>query len=278
MPGPFISAKEAVERVDRAVFLDARAEPDADRAYAMGHVRGAIRASLETDLSDPQDPRDGGRHPLPPIERWLELLGRWGIGPSTPVVVYDASGGGMAAARAWWMLRAIGHEPVRVVDGGWAALREAGVSIDEGKARSVDAGLGPYPSAVDRWPVAAADFVERVRTDPTWRVIDARAPERYRGETENLDPVAGHIPGACNLYWQSQLDEDGMLDSVATLRERYADLLEGVSSDRVICYCGSGVTACHLLLAMEACGLDGAKLYVGSWSEWCRQGRPGASG
>ena len=278
MPGPFISAKEAVERVDRAVFLDARAEPDADRAYVMGHVRGAIRAGLETDLSDPRDPRDGGRHPLPPIERWIALLGRWGIGPSTQVVIYDASGGGMAAARAWWMLRAIGHEPVRVVDGGWAALREAGVPIDEGEARSVDAGLGPYPSAVDRWPVAVADFVERVRTDPTWRVIDARAPERYRGETENLDPVAGHIPGACNLYWQSQLDDEGMLDSVATLRERYADLLEGVSSDRVICYCGSGVTACHLLLAMEACGLDGAKLYVGSWSEWCRQGRPGASG
>lgn len=278
MRRPFISAKEVVELLDRAVFLDARADPGAVRCHTADRARGAIRVDLETDLSDPQDPRDGGRHPLPPIERWLELLGRWGIGPSTPVVVYDASGGGMAAARAWWMLRAVGHQPVMVVDGGWAALLEAGVPVDEGEARAVEAGLGPYPSAVDRWPVVAADFVERVRTDPTWRVIDARAPERYRGATENLDPVAGHIPGARNLYWQSQLDAEGMLDSVATLRERYTDLLEGVSPDRVVCYCGSGVTACHLLLTMEACGLDGAKLYVGSWSEWCRQGRPGASG
>ncbi|KPK12138.1 MAG: hypothetical protein AMJ62_16045 [Myxococcales bacterium SG8_38] len=278
MPRPFVSAKEAAALLGKAVFVDARAEPGADRAYGAGHVHGAIRADLETDLSEPRDPSDGGRHPLPPVERWLDLIGRWGIAPSTPVVVYDASGGGMAAARAWWMLRAVGHEPVMVVDGGWDALRRAGVPIDQGEPRASDAGLGPYPTAVDRWPVVRADFVERVRTDPTWRVIDARAPERYRGETENLDPVAGHIPGACNLYWQSQLDDEGVLDSVATLKERYADLLEGVSPDRVACYCGSGVTACHLLLTMEACGLDGAKLYVGSWSEWCRQGRPGALG
>jgi thiosulfate/3-mercaptopyruvate sulfurtransferase len=172
------------------------------------------------------------------------------------------------------MLRAIGHEALAVVEGGWQALREADVPTDDSdpSMRSVD----PYPSEVDRWPTVDAELVERVRTDPSWRVIDARAPARYEGLSEPLDPVAGHIPGAHNLYWQSQLDSDGVLASSAALRERYAGILGDVPPERVVCYCGSGVTACHLLLAMEACGLSGAQLYVGSWSEWCRQQRPRA--
>ena len=148
--------------------------------------------------------------------------------------------------------------------------------MERGETRSSFAGLGPYPSTVRQWPTIDAAFVERVRSDPGWRLIDARAPERYWGDAEPLDPVAGHIPGALNLHWQLQVGDDGKIDSHARLQTRYADILRGISPDHVVCYCGSGVTACHLLLTMEACGLRGARLYVGSWSEWCRQGRPRA--
>lgn len=279
MPKPLIRADEAALLLEEAVFLDARAEPGADEAYAEARVRGALRARLDTDLCGQGDPVDGGRHPLPPIERWLTTVGRWGIARSTPVVVYDASGGGMAAARAWWMLRAVGHEPTMVVDGGWEALRAAGAPIESGQTtQPAVSNFDRYPSASRGWPAVDAAFVERVRLDPRWRVLDARAPERYRGDTEPLDPVAGHIPLAKNFYWQSQLDREGRLDARSTLERRYAEALDGVSSEHVVCYCGSGVTACHLLLAMEACGLRDAKLYVGSWSEWCRQGRPRAPG
>jgi thiosulfate/3-mercaptopyruvate sulfurtransferase len=174
------------------------------------------------------------------------------------------------------MLRAIGHEPLAVVDGGWQALREAGVPTEAGDSRANP--VDPYPSTLDHWPTVGAALVERARVDPGWRLIDARAPERYEGRVEPLDPVAGHIPGAHNLYWQSQINVHGAFDSRAQLRERYKHILDDVPPERVVCYCGSGVTACHLLLAMEACGLSGAQLYVGSWSEWCRQERPGAAG
>ncbi|MGB8222219.1 MAG: sulfurtransferase [Polyangiales bacterium] len=268
---PLIEAAEAVSWLGQAVFLDARPGSDGAESYQKAHLPGAVRVELETDLSEPGDPVSGGRHPLPPLDRWLARLGDWGVSPSTPVIVYDAEGGGMAAARAWWMLRVIGHEPLAVVDGGWPALLAAGVPTEGGDSRSVP--VGPYPSTILRWPTVDAAFVERVRADSAWRVIDARAPERYQGRSEPLDPIAGHIPGAHNLYWQSQLRSDGAFDSREALRERYAAILGEVPSERVICYCGSGVTACHLLLAMEACGLSGAQLYVGSWSQWCRQGR-----
>lgn len=278
MPRPFISAKDAVALHDAAVFLDSRAEPEASQVFASGHVRGAFRVDLEADLSELGHPARGGRHPLPSMERWLALVARWAIVPSTPVVIYDASGGAMAAARAWWMLRAIGHESTFVVDGGWQALRAAGCPIEQGDGREAVQSAEPYPSTVTHWPVVDASFVERVRHDPSWRLIDARAPERYRGDVEPLDPVAGHIPGARNLYWRSQVDPEGMVQPRASLAARFEPILEGVSSDHVVCYCGSGVTACHLLLTMEACGLGGATLYVGSWSEWCRQNRPRACG
>jgi thiosulfate/3-mercaptopyruvate sulfurtransferase len=270
---PLLGGNEAAALLGRAVFLDARADPDAEHAFERAHVRGALRVNLERDLSEPGDPADGGRHPLPPLEVWLTRLGSWGITPSTPVLIYDDAGGGMAAARAWWMLRAVGHGSVAVVDGGWRALLEAEIPIEAGPSHAEPPGT--YPSAVERWPGVDATFVEGVRRDPGWRLIDARAPDRYAGKSEPIDPVPGHIPGASNLYWQSQLDATGRLGSPSALRARYAQLLGDVPPSRVICYCGSGVTACHLLWAMEACGLTGARLYVGSWSEWCRQGRPG---
>ena len=273
---PLIAASEAIARLHGAVFLDARAGSGATEAYETSHLRGALRVDLESDLSVPADPATGGRHPLPPLDLWLSRLGDWGVTPLDQVILYDDAGGGMAAARAWWMLRAIGHPRLAVVDGGWRALRDLGPPTESSISHA--SSVGPYPSKVDRWPTVDASFVERVHSDPGWRLIDARAPERYVGATEPLDPVAGHIPGACNLYWQSQLDSSGLFDSANTLRTRFAEILEDVPPERVVCYCGSGVTACHVLLAMQACGLHGAQLYVGSWSEWCRQKRPRASG
>jgi thiosulfate/3-mercaptopyruvate sulfurtransferase len=272
---PLITAADAILLLDQAVFLDARSGPDSTSGYQHGHVEGAIRVDLETDLSEPGDPALGGRHPLPSLRAWLARVGSWRVSPSIPVIVYDAAGGGMAAARTWWMLRAIGHEAVAVVDGGWQALREAGVALEAGASRPNP--VGPYPSELACWPTVDAALVDRARIDPRWRVIDARAPARYAGRSEPLDPVAGHIPGAHNLYWQSQLDRHGAFESPTMLRERYARILDDVPPEQVVCYCGSGVTACHLLLAMEACGLSGAHLYVGSWSQWCRQGRSVAS-
>lgn len=268
--GPLISAPDALRLHDEALVLDARAGQGARDAYLAGHLQGAIHIDLETELSELGDPARGGRHPLPSLTRWLERVGNWGITPSTSVLIYDADNGGMAAARAWWMLRAIGHESLAVIDGGWAALRAAGARSvrEEAKTRP-----GPsYSSGVRAWPTVDAAFVERVRNDSSWRVVDARAPERYAGQSEPIDPVAGHIPGAHNLYWQSQLAAGGKLSDIDALRARYQALLGDVPPERAVCYCGSGVTACHLLLAMDACGLRGAQLYVGSWSEWCRAG------
>jgi thiosulfate/3-mercaptopyruvate sulfurtransferase len=267
--GPMVSAEQAVQLLDRAIVLDARAGPEAHAAYLAGHVAGAIYVDLEADLSRVADPRSGGRHPLPPLGRWLERLGEWGIAESTPVLIYDAAGSGMAAARAWWMLDAIGHRALAVVDGGWAALQDAGAPTEQGHGARRSASAA-YRTPIARWPSVDIDFVDRVRLDRSWRVIDARAPERYAGRSEPIDPLAGHIPGAHNLYWQTLLDEAGKLIDPASICARYAKVLGDTPPERVICYCGSGVTACHLLLTMAACGLRGAHLYVGSWSEWCR--------
>ncbi len=268
---PLITASEAISSVGRAIFLDARAGPGAAEGYETEHLQGAFRIDLESELSALGDPAAGGRHPLPALEAWLSRLGQWGVRPSRQVIVYDDAGGGLAAARAWWMLRAMGHERLAVVDGGWGALRELNPPIEAGVARA--SCVGSYPREVDRWPTVDADFVEAIRSDPNWILIDARDPQRFVGATEPLDPVAGHIPGARNLYWQSQLDDRGLFHSVDALRARFSELLGDVSPDHVVCYCGSGVTACHVLLAMEVSGLPGAQLYVGSWSEWCRQER-----
>jgi thiosulfate/3-mercaptopyruvate sulfurtransferase len=269
---PLISAADAVGQPG-SVWLDARAGAGARGAWRSGHAAGARFVDLERDLSDVGDPSAGGRHPLPDWSSWLERVGLWGIEPSTPVLIYDANGGGMAAARAWWMLRAIGHRPLSVVDGGWDALVAAGVVIEQGPVHAE--AVGPYPSSRSGWPGVDAVDVERIRNDETWVLFDARAPDRYAGVTEPLDPVAGHISGAVNAYWQQSLDEEGRFLPAAQLRRRFFELLRDTPPERVVCYCGSGVTACHLVLAMESCGLSGAGLYVGSWSEWCRT-RPDA--
>lgn len=269
---PLISPDALAARLSSVRLLDARQDPG---DFAAGHLPGALHADLNRHLStasDPGfDPARGGRHPLPDPARFAAQLGDWGIGPDTPVVAYDASGGGNAAARLWWMLRALGHGPAYVLDGGLPAALAAGLPLTTGV--SPVAARPPYPAGGWSRPLASLEDVARRRRDPAFKVLDVRAPERYRGESETLDPVAGHIPGVLNAYWMDNLGPDGRFREPGALRRDFLDLLDGTPVDRLTVHCGSGVTACHTLLALEHAGLDGAALYVGSWSEWCRSGR-----
>ena len=246
--------------------LDARVGTGAGGA----HLPGAVAVSLDRDLADaPPDAAHGGRHPLPDPARFAALLGAWGVTPATRVVVYDDQSGANAAARLWWMLRAAGHADVQILDGGLGAATAAGLPLVDGATQV--AAAPPYPVRPWRLPTASIEEVDAARHDPSRLVLDARAPFRFRGESEPFDPVAGHIPGARNAPYADNLDAGGRFKSPAELRAIYTRLLGDVAPDRVILHCGSGVTACHDLVALELAGLPGAALYVGSWSEWCRQ-------
>jgi len=275
MTRPLISAAELGEQLDRCRLIDARG--GGRDAHAESHLRGAVFADLEHDLAAPGDPRRGGRHPLPAIEAWCSTLGSWGVTPETPVVVYDASGGANAAARAWWMLRAVGHTSVSVLDGGLQAALAAGLPATSEPARIAPTRGYPVPPKGWMLPLATADQVDELRLDPDRCLIDVRAEFRYRGESDPFDPLPGHIPGAANLPYAGALDGDGRFRPVEELRRRFEQTLDGRAAGESVVYCGSGVTACHGLLAMAHAGLDGGALYVGSWSEWCRSERPRAS-
>jgi thiosulfate/3-mercaptopyruvate sulfurtransferase len=266
---PLLAPEHLSALLPQVVLLDARTGPRARERYAEAHLRGALFADLDADLAAKVgDPAHGGRHPLPEASAFAARVGRWGIARSSHVVIYDDQGGANAAARAWWMLRALGHARVQVLDGGLHAARAAGLPITDAPSAAADA--GPYPARGWQWPIADADDVERARRAPRACVLDVRAPARFAGEHEPIDPIAGHIPGAHNLPLAENLMADGRFKSAATLRQQYQALLQGRSPNQLIVHCGSGVTACHTLLALERAGLYGAALYVGSWSEWCR--------
>jgi thiosulfate/3-mercaptopyruvate sulfurtransferase len=232
-------------------------------AYADEHLPGALHADLNLDLSAPVTP-GSGRHPLPAPGAFEARLRAWGVNADSQVVAYD-DGNGMYAARLWWMLRWLGHDDVAVLDGGLRRWLQLGLPLTEEVPAYTpgDFVARPRPAmAVDATAVAAAT------QDATTLVLDARAPERYRGEVEPIDRVAGHIPGARNHPFGLSLDPQGRFLAPEQLRAALADSLAGASPARSIVYCGSGVTACHLLLALEHAGLGGARLYAGSWSEW----------
>ena len=240
-------------------------DPDAGRrAYEAGHLPGAVYADLNRDLSDLSRVGEG-RHPLPDSERFSAWLGHVGIAPEYQVVVYDAGDGSMAAARLWWMLRLLGHERVAVLDGGVAAWREAG--YPESPVIAVAAPEPPYPGAFDATQTLDADGVQQSLNADAIRLIDARAAERFRGEVEPIDPVAGHVSGAINRPFALNLRE-GRFKPADELRTELLDLLADRPAQDAVLMCGSGVTAAHLLLAFEHAGLHGARVYPGSWSGW----------
>ncbi len=245
------------------VVLDCRfnlADKAAGRnAYAAGRIPGAIYVDLEQDLSGPVTDTSG-RHPLPDIEELVEKLGSWGIDETSQVVVYDDVGGGMAV-RGWWLLRWLGHQGVALLDGGVRAWEESSLEL------TTEVSTPSQRRFVDRHgsePVTG----EALLGDQDRLLVDARSAPRFRGEEEPIDPVAGHIPGAVNLPFELNLDKQGRFLSAPILRERFLSALGGRDPGSVVHYCGSGVTACHNLLAMEHAGMHGSQLYVGSWSEW----------
>ena len=239
-------------------------------AYADGHVPQAVYAHLDRDLSGPVTP-SSGRHPLPAKESLIATLSRWGIDASVQVVAYDQSNGAYAA-RLWWLLRWAGHDCVAVLNGGFAAWQQAGLPV------STQPGVREprrfVPSWRDTGIVTTADVAALVAAGELASgdtlLIDARSADRFAGQNETLDPVAGHIPGAQNQPFAHNLDSQARFLPAVTLREQWRARLGGNSPAQVISTCGSGVTACHNLLALEVAGLPGAKLYAGSWSEWIR--------
>jgi thiosulfate/3-mercaptopyruvate sulfurtransferase len=236
--------------------------------YRKAHVLGAVYAHLNRDLSGPLTPTSG-RHPLPEAAALFATFSRLGIGADTQVVLYDSSGGSYAG-RLWWLLRLYGHNAAAVLNGGFpkwlAENRPLAAGEEQNPARVFQGSLRPEM-------LADEDDVRRAAADPTARLVDARAPERYRGEVEPIDAVAGHIPGAVNRPYGLNLDQNGLMKSPEELRREFEGLLDGADPREAIVYCGSGVTATHHLLAMEAAGLPGARLYAGSWSQWIRDPR-----
>ncbi|WP_295645004.1 sulfurtransferase [uncultured Methylibium sp.] len=249
-----------------------------ERSHAAGHLPGAHYLHLDRDLADHAPPADGrfrGRHPLPTPAAFALTLGRLGITPSSAVVLYDRQGG-VYAARAWWMLRWMGHREVAVLDGGVAAWQAAGGALDDAAPAAT---AGTVYAVADDAMMPTIDAAALQASLGGVRLLDARAPERFRGEVEPLDPVAGHIPGALNRPFKDNLDAQGRFLARDALRAAFEPLLAGRPPGEVVHQCGSGVTACHNLLAMEAAGLPGSVLYPGSWSEWCADpARPVARG
>ncbi|MBL4824032.1 MAG: sulfurtransferase [SAR324 cluster bacterium] len=249
-------------------FFDCRyvlTEPDKKQAeFAVSHLPGALYAHMNRDLAAPPIPGKTGRHPLPEKQELIKLFSTWGIDHAVQVVIYDDTGGAYAV-RLWWMLRWLGHDAVAVMDGGWPRW------VKEGRPVSADLII---PKAVEfkanqreHWLVTAED-VRNYFDNPEVRVLDARSRDRYRGENETLDPVAGHIPGAVSAPFVENLDPDGNLKSKSELRKMYLELLDGSPAEKAISYCGSGITACHNILAMYYAGLGNSRLYSGSWSDW----------
>lgn len=265
----------ALARPD-VVVVDCRfslVDPNAgESAYREAHIPGAVYAHVDRDLAAPGQP-GGGRHPWPQAEAFRACLETWGIGPDSQVVVYDHADGAFAA-RLWFLLRVFGHQKVALLDGGWKRWTSLGLPTESYVRRRLPA---TYRGAFDAGRLTDADGV-RAHLDAGGLLLDARAPERFRGEQEPMDRIAGHVPGAVNRPYADNLSA-GRFKPPSQLADEYRALMDGRSAGDVVVMCGSGVTACHLLLAMERAGLRGARLYAGSWSGWISDpSRPVAAG
>lgn len=245
------------------------------REYQQSHIAGAVYAHLDEDLSGPIIPGQTSRHPLPDVETFARMLSSWGIGNSTQVVVYDSMGGAIAA-RLWWMLRWLGHNAAAVLDGGWPRWQTEGRPVSHGVESNRPQTFTPQPRPELR---LEADDVMQIKNDSAWRLFDSRSADRYRGENETLDPVAGHIPGAISLPFGENVGPDGCFLPPETLKTRFQNQLGDVPAEQAVFYCGSGVTAAHNILAVLHAGLGEPRLYAGSWSEWITDpNRPVATG
>ncbi|KFC22064.1 sulfurtransferase [Epilithonimonas lactis] len=250
-------------------IFDVRTGPSAKEEYLKKHLLNAVFVDLNTDLAEIDNPKNGGRHPLPAFSNFIKTLGKLGIDKDSEVVIYDDKNGANAGARFWWMLKAVGHQNVRVLNGG--------LQFAESQNYSVSSGDDSYPeteyiSEFKDWqlPQVWIDDVKVATENPEFLIVDVRESQRYQGITEPIDLIAGHIPNAENFPFSDNLDENGLFKSPEVLHEKYAEFFKNRNSDKIIFHCGSGVTACHSLLALDHAGFEIPNLYVGSWSEWSR--------
>lgn len=240
------------------------------RDYQIRHIPGAVYAHLDEDLSGPVVKGVTGRHPLPSAEAAAVKFSAWGIDDQVQVVVYDDAGGALAAVRAWWMLRWLGHRAVAVLDGGWQSWQMAAFTVRPEIDMRLTRQFIPHP---DPSLLVTTSEVETLYLDPGYLLFDSRTEDRYHGQNETIDPVAGHIPGALSAPYLTNLNPNGTFRSREELRSRFEKIMGIIPAERTIFYCGSGVTSIHNILAMEYAGLGQAKLYAGSWSEWIANGK-----
>jgi thiosulfate/3-mercaptopyruvate sulfurtransferase len=267
---PLITAGELfkIKANQNLLVFDASAGPNAKANYEAQHLDGAIYVDPENQLATPVDASKGGRHPLPTLEKFSTVLGSLGITPTSHVVIYDDKQGGNAAARFWWMLKAVGHTHVQVLNGGLQSAKAAGYPMSSGSVSLVP--RAPYPAKEWKLPMVELDEVKVASKQNSNVIVDVRSAERFDGITEPIDLIAGHIPGAINIPFTENLNSQGEYLSPTELKEKYSNAFKGKHANEIIVHCGSGITACHTLLAIASAGLEIPKLYVGSWSEWSR--------
>ncbi len=272
---PIIHPEELVQLKNSSeiILIDARAGINAEQNYKNEHLKGARYVDLNRDLATVDcNPANGGRHRLPTLKKFSEVLTKLGISPKSHVIIYDDKNGSNAAARFWWMLKAVGHKKVQVLNGGFQAGIKSGFPVCS-EMENFDE-TEEYPVSNWQLPLADMEEVDKVRNNSENIVIDVRDKNRFDGLTEPLDLIAGHIPGAINVPFSENLNEDGFYHSPETLKEKYTQILSNTKPENTIIHCGSGVTACHTLLAMDYARIPIPKLYVGSWSEWSRNNLP----
>lgn len=271
---PIITPNQLLEAVqtNAIVLVDATNSPTAYQNYQQSHLLGTLFVDVNTQLADiKEDVSIGGRHPLPTVEQFSKTLSHLGITPETWVVVYDDKYGANAAARFWWMLRSIGHEKVQVLSGGIQAAIQAGFPTSS--VVEVPTQVESYPIQSWQWSTIDLQGMDDMIQKDNFIVIDVRESQRYRGETEPIDLVAGHIPGATNIPFTTNLDANGFFLPTEELKTKYQKAFENIPDDNRVVHCGSGITACHTLLALAIADIPMPKLYAGSWSEWSRNNR-----
>ena len=270
---PIIYSSELKEIFnDDIVVFDARTGKNSFEDYLQKHIKNARYIDLDKDLANVgENVAFGGRHPLPSLENFLQKLENFGVSEEKHIVIYDTSNGANAAARLWWMLKSFGLENVQVLSGGLQAAEKSGVELSQGVENFDKGNLKERTSW--KFPLSTIEDVEVELFENTATVIDVRDACRYNGESEPIDLVAGHIPGAINVPFIENLDAEGNFLSPEILREKYQQILANLPG-KLIIHCGSGVTACHTILAMDYAGLPIPSLYIGSWSEWSRREKP----
>ncbi len=273
---PIIEIEELLKIMDNPdlIIFDVSNGKEARANYEVEHLKRAHYIDLNSELADiKDDPSIGGRHPLPSVHKFAQILTKFGISRNSHVIAYDDKNGSNAAARLWWMLTAAGHEKVQVLNGGFNQARKHNFPMSS----KVEI---PVPTQelykIETWNLPLVDMneVEKAAQNPAYVVVDVRDKDRYDGITEPIDLIAGHIPGAINIPFTENLDENGMFRSPSELKKKFETQLSVTKSENIIVHCGSGVTACHTLLALAYAGMEIPNLYVGSWSEWSRNAKP----